>query len=91
MNVDGKKTNKSVQKDCFHCSAINHWVGDCPQLTPEERAETTAAMRKGTYRALPREQQEKNRRAVANMMIVSADVANIANDKGELTDVTFLQ
>ena len=44
----------------------------------------------GTYRAPLREQHEKNRRAGASMMVVGASAGDIAEDKGELADVTFL-
>ena len=71
-NADGTKTNKSCRKDCFHCGATACWVGNCPQLSPEERAETMAAMRRGTYQDPPKEEQEKNRHAGANTMIVGA-------------------
>jgi hypothetical protein len=61
----------SGRKDCFHCGATDHWVGDCPLLSPGKRAEVLAAMRVGTYRAPTKEQQQENRRAKpgTNMMI----------------------
>ena len=36
-NAEGKKTNKDGQSDCFHCGGGDHWVSDCPQLTPEQK------------------------------------------------------
>ena len=102
-NADGTKTNKAGRKDCFHCGATDHWVGDCPHLSPAKRAEVSAAMRAGTYRAPTKEQQKENARAKpgANMMIVAGSGGDggdgeeggeeIAPGEGELEDVAFLQ
>ena len=34
-----KKTNKNGESNCFHCGKDDHWVADCPDLTPEEKKE----------------------------------------------------
>ena len=57
----------------------------------EQRAETSTVMEKGTYCALPKEQQEKNRHVSAKIMIVGTDATNITDNQGELANVAFLQ
>ena len=39
---DGPRTNSKGRSDCFHCKKTDHLAYQCPNLTPEKRAEMEA-------------------------------------------------